>query len=105
VSDGDVPSPAKRPVQAEPADRHGLSALPWEGALYSAVHGLEAQLRASRSEIAELQRTNAQLRATLAKARAWARTSNENWKLRQQAWRRERTELLARLGDDDGRRR
>lgn len=92
MSDGDVPSPApKRPLQAQPANRNGLSALPWEGALYAAVSALEAQLDASRKE-------NLQLRAQLAHAREWARKSNRNWKLRQEAWHRERAELLARLG-------
>ena len=104
MSNDDVPSPAERPVQAEPAERNGLSPLPWEGALYSAVSALEAQLVACRTENAELLLTVSQLNAKLSKARAWARTTSENWKLRQQAWHRERDELLARLGDD-GRRR
>jgi regulator of replication initiation timing len=104
MSDDRTPSPADRPVQAEHAERHGLSKLPWESALFASVSELEAQLHACRKENAELQLANSQLRATLTKARAWARHSNENWGLRQQAWHRERAELLARLGDD-GRRR
>jgi len=86
----------------EPAQRNGLSALPWEGALYAAVSALEAQLHASRSENAELRRDISQLQARLTKARAWARTSNENWALRQRAWRTERAELLARLAGGHG---
>jgi chromosome segregation ATPase len=101
VSDGDVPSPApSRPVQAEPADRNGLTSLPWEGALFGAVRALEAQLNACRTENAQLHRDLSQLNRRLYKARIWARDSNERWKLRQQAWRRERAELLARLEKD-----
>ena len=101
----DVPSPApRRPVQAEPAERDGLSALPWHSALYQAVQGLEAQLDTCRKENTELHVAVSQLNARLAKARHWARESNERWRLRQEAWRRERAELLARLGEDGGRR-
>lgn len=97
----DVPSPAdRRPVQAAHAERDGLSPLPWEGALYSAVRALEAQLLACRQENAELHLAVSQLNARLTKARAWARQSSDNWKLRQHAWHRERAELLARLGKD-----
>jgi hypothetical protein len=97
VSNGDVPSPAaRRPVQTEPAERNGLSTLPWDGALFAAVSALEAQLDTCRKE-------NAQLRVQLSHAREWARKSNANWALRREAWHRERSELLARL-DDDGRR-
>lgn len=95
----DVPSPAaRRPVQAEPADRNGLSPLPWQSALYAAVRALEAQLDACRKENTELRVANSQLHARLEKAREWARKSNGNWRLRQQAWHRERDELLRRLG-------
>ena len=106
MSDDGVPSPAlRRAVQAEPAERHGLSRLPWEGALHSAVSALEAQLLLCRQENAELRRDISQLNAQLSKGRAWARTTAENWKLRQQAWHRERDELLARLGENGRRRR
>lgn len=95
----DVPSPAaRRPVQAEPAERNGLSALPWHSALYQAVRALEAQLDACRKENTELHITVSQLSARLTKARHWARESNERWRLRQEAWHRERAELLRRLG-------
>ena len=97
----ETPSPAvRRPVQAQPAERDGFTALPWQSALYEAVRGLEAQLDACRKENAELRFAVSQLSSTLTKARAWARTSSENWKLRQQAWHRERAELLARLGEE-----
>lgn len=95
----DVPSPAKRAVQAEPAQRNGISNLPWEGALFAAMSALEAQLDACRKENAELLSANALLTARLYKGRVWAQTQTDNWKLRQQAWHRERAELLARLGD------
>lgn len=72
---------------------------------------MRAQLARVERENAELHVAVAQLNARLAHAREWVGKSNENWKLRRQAWQRERTELLARLGetpwthDDDGRRR
>lgn len=93
MNDGDVPSPA-RAVQTKPAERHGLSPLPWESALYSAVSALEAELLACRKENAELHADIAQLRARLAQARK----VHANWLLRRDAWHRERAELLARLG-------
>lgn len=89
----------------EPAERNGLAALPWQSALYEAVRGLEAQLDACRKENTELHVAVSQLNARLNKAREWARGSNERWGLRQEAWHRERAELLARLGNDGGRRR
>ena len=92
------PSPAdRRAVPTEPAERDGLTRLPWESALYASLRALEADLDACRKENAELHLTVSQLHARLNKARAWARTSQENWKLRQQAWHRERNELLKTL--------
>lgn len=90
-----VPSPARRPAPPRP---DGPARPGFDAVLFAA---LRAQLARVERENAELHVTVAQLNGTLAKARAWARTSNENWRLRQQAWHRERDELLART---DGRR-
>lgn len=95
----EIPSPAQRPVQTRAPERDGLAPLPWQGALLSAVSAMEADLNACRAENAQLRSENTQLRARLAKGRIWARTTAENWKLRQQAWHRERDELLARLAE------
>jgi hypothetical protein len=78
-------------------ERDGLTRLPWETALFRNLRVLEDELDELRRERARLMAANAQLHSQLLKARAWARTSNQNWKLRQQAWRQERTELLQRL--------
>lgn len=95
-----VPSPTpRRPVQTKPAERDRLTTLPWHSALYQAVRALEAQLDASRKEVVELRVANSQLNAQLQKARTWARNSNANWKLRREAWHRERDELLRRIGE------
>lgn len=80
---GDVPSPARR--------HNNEARPPFEAVLFDA---LRAQLARVERENAGLKVDVAQLNATLAKARAWARTSNENWKLRRQAWLHEREELL-----------
>lgn len=75
----------------------GLSKLPWEGALYTALRQLEGDLADAQAQIAELRAANSQLHSQLQRARTWARTKTENWKLRQDAWRVERRELLDRL--------
>jgi len=72
----DVPSPAGS----------RLAKPPWQDALFAAV---DAKAR----ENAELRATIAQLNARLYRANE----ARERWKLRQQAWHRERAELLARI--------
>jgi chromosome segregation ATPase len=71
--------------------------MPWESALYQAVARMEDRLAEARRHYAELQADLAVERARLAECRGRL----ENWKLRQQAWQRERAELLARLGERD----
>jgi len=99
----EIPSPAsRRPV--EPASRvSGPTQPPWAEALLGAVR---ARLERVERENAELHHVVAQLNARLYRANQ----ARERWLLRQQAWHRERAELLERLGnprwsyDDDGRR-
>lgn len=88
-----VPSPERS--QLPPPPLATPFKPPWESALYTAVAALEDRL-------AEARRLYAELLADLAVERAKTRECRgrlENWKLRQQAWQRERAELLARLGE------
>jgi len=90
----EVPSPAaRRAVQTSPAERDGLAPLPWQSALYDAVRALEARLNKCRRENARLMADISQLNARLYRANQ----ARERWQLRQQAWHRERAELVARL--------
>lgn len=91
----EIPSPAdRRPVQAEPAERHGLTRLPWESALFETMRELEAQLNICREENVRLRLADTQLKAKLRHAHHLL----DNWRLRREAWVRERRELLDRLG-------
>jgi hypothetical protein len=69
-----------------PARAGGITRLPWESALFAAVEKLEEDLRVCKGERAKLQAQVVDLRHRL-----------ENWHARQEAWRRERAELLERL--------
>jgi hypothetical protein len=69
-----------------PARAGGITRLPWESALFAAVEKLEDDLRACKGERAKLQARVVALQHQL-----------ENWRLRQDAWQRERAELLAKL--------
>lgn len=92
----DIPSPERALLQPPPpASSNGSFKPPWESALYTAVAALEDRLAEARVHYAELL---ADLAVERAKTRE-ARGRLENWKLRQQAWNRERAELLARLGE------
>ena len=80
----EIPSPASH-----------RTGMPWESALYDAVGRLEARA-------VEAERENERLIVRvhrLEHALRECRTRLENWKLRQEAWRRERGELLARIRD------
>ena len=97
MNDG-VPSPERRLLQPSPAtspNGGGAMKMPWESALYVAVAALEDRLAEARLHYAELQADLAVERAKLRECRGRL----ENWKLRQQAWQRERQELLKRLGE------
>lgn len=88
----DVPSPAGQRRPAEPS-RDGLTGMPWESALYDAVRALERRVNA-----AEAERDKLVLEVHMLNQKVWdARRRLENWQLRQQAWHRERDELLRRL--------
>ena len=69
-----------------PARAGGITRLPWESALFAAVEKLEEELRTCKGERAKLQARVVDLNRRL-----------ENWQARQEAWRRERAELLGRL--------
>lgn len=85
-----TPSPARR--QAEPS-RNGMASPPWDQALLASVRNLER-----RVVEAETGRTEALDAAQHAQAKLReCRRRLENWKLRQQAWTEERSELLRRL--------
>lgn len=80
------------PSVPEPG-HNGMITLPWETALFAAVANLEERL-------ADCNRTRAEALAELSTERARVREARrrlENWKLRQNAWTSERTELLERL--------
>ena len=74
--------PSRRYV---PARAGGITRFPWESALFSVVEKLEDELRACKGERAKLQARVVDLQRRL-----------ENWQLRQQAWQRERDELLGK---------
>lgn len=84
----DVPSPAGKP----PPSPNGSMRLPWEGALYSAVSALEKRAEEAERERDEMVLVNHKLRKDLYACRERL----DNWKLRQEAWHRERAELLRR---------
>jgi len=69
---------------------NGPVKLPWEDALYDAVRALERRLSEAEAErdqlVMECHLLRKQLRA--------CRERLQNWQLRQQAWRRERAEIL-----------
>ena len=66
---------------------------PWSQALLAAVRKLEAERDELQQQLASSQLAVSQLRSRLQQAR----TQLDNWRLRHEAWRRERAELLARL--------
>jgi len=87
----EIPSPAGSRPPAEPF-QNGPVRLPWESALYDAVRALELRTADAEQErdrlILRVHKLEGQLRDCRARL--------ENWKLRQDAWRRERAELLRR---------
>ena len=87
----EIPSPAGTGPPAPPP-HDGPVRLPWESALYDAVRALEQRAREAERErdrlILRVHKLEGQLRE--------CRTRLENWKLRREAWRRERAELLRR---------
>lgn len=87
----EIPSPAGTRRQAEPS-RNGPAKLPWESALYEAVAALEHRAEEAEAERDRLVLENHVLRKQLREARSRL----ENWKLRQESWRRERAEILGR---------
>ena len=68
--------------------------MPWDAALLAAQQEQAERLRVVEEENLRLKVTVTRLRARLREARY----RQENWLLRQSAWRAERTELLRRLG-------
>ena len=71
-----------------------MSQMPWDAALLAATQQQAERLGEAEQEILRLRVTVANLTRRLREARI----RQENWLLRQQAWRAERTELLRQLG-------
>ena len=66
---------------------------PWKTALYVAVQAAEQRATELEADKAQLLLENHTLRNALRECRGRL----ENWKIRQETWRRERDELLRRL--------
>ena len=88
----DVPSPPNGDEIPATAGRRPTK-LPWEDALFEAVRKNEQRLHELEREKTELVLENHRLRRAL----RICRERLENWKLRQNAWRRERDQLLNQL--------
>lgn len=71
-----------------------MSQMPWDSALLQAQQEQAQRLAEAEELIIRLKVTVANLKRRLYEARV----RQENWLLRQQAWRAERNELLRRLG-------
>ena len=70
-----------------------MKEMPWESALAQAAQAQAQRLVEAEEEILRLKVIVTNLKREL----RGARMRQENWLLRQQAWRAERRELLARL--------
>lgn len=93
----ETPDQAGERRQAEPSSRE-MGRPPWDVALLANVRALEGRLAEAEAERSELLLANHQLSTKL----RVCRERLENWKLRQQAWGRERDELLAQLKPPGG---
>ena len=71
---------------------------PWNQALYQLTEQQARRLEEAEAEIVALKVTIVNLKRRLQQARL----VHANWKLRQQAWRAERDELLRRLARASG---
>lgn len=86
--------PAPRPRgDLRPAGIERNGKLPWSSALLAAQKAQARRLEETEAEVIGLKVTVRTLQQRLHDAR----DRLENWKLRQEAWRRERAELIGKL--------